>query len=247
MSDYVLPSDRISFENQIELLRAYAAHSGAFKKAVSNKDVAQNVKIIASTASLVNSFFSSVGFIVKGEGGYIPSDDVFNYKNQFELGNKHAGKMLRLPLAKMWFWAALHPILDMRSMEVTEAISKLAEVAGLGAKDKPRLEMLIQFLDFSELIRREGTQIQIVKDAETPNYKPPVDGLGGKTENMNPKDFYPDPSELIFNQQAGGITVEIRVNPTKVKGWDENRFLKFFQGIATVVSQAVIDEVSNNN
>src|SRR5579863_8993712 len=60
-----LPTDRITFSRQLDILRAWAAASGPLGKAVANNDVADIVKMQASTVSLANAFFASVGLLTR--------------------------------------------------------------------------------------------------------------------------------------------------------------------------------------
>src|SRR5450432_3499934 len=68
-----LPTDRLAFTKQMDLLRAWVAASGANAKAVTNKDVAPIIKLSDNTTSLANAFFIASGFLMRGDGGYTPS------------------------------------------------------------------------------------------------------------------------------------------------------------------------------
>src|SRR5215210_6833932 len=72
----ILPTPRIAFARQMDLLRAYGNVGGHEGRPVSHVDVAPLVKIAASTASLANPFFADVGLLMRSDGGYTPSREV---------------------------------------------------------------------------------------------------------------------------------------------------------------------------
>src|SRR5579883_519265 len=63
----VLPSQRIAFDKQLDILRAYAAASGPSCTPVSSEQVSKIVGMAESSFPLVNPFFCDVGFIQKIE------------------------------------------------------------------------------------------------------------------------------------------------------------------------------------
>src|SRR5271157_4144845 len=79
----VLPTDRIAFPRQLDLLRAYAIASGPTGKAVSLNDVASVMKLTASTISLANPFFTDIGLIARIEGGFVPAAEVISFNRAF--------------------------------------------------------------------------------------------------------------------------------------------------------------------
>src|SRR5262249_39783769 len=79
-----LPTDRITFPRQLDLLRGWAAASGPTSKIVSNNDVGPIVKMTGSTVSMNNAFYAQCGFLVKADGGYVPTPDVFAFLRAYE-------------------------------------------------------------------------------------------------------------------------------------------------------------------
>ena len=71
-----LPTERITFGNQLKLLRAYAIASGPSGRTISNSDVASIVKMVPSTVALGNAFFTETGLLLKPNGsGFMPSPE----------------------------------------------------------------------------------------------------------------------------------------------------------------------------
>src|SRR5262245_57681055 len=74
-----LPTPRITFSKQLDILRAWAAASGPTGKVATNDGVAEIVKMQPSTVSLANPFLASSGLLVKTDGGYIPCPEVMSF------------------------------------------------------------------------------------------------------------------------------------------------------------------------
>src|ERR1700683_5387850 len=69
-----LPSERITFMRQLDILRGWAAASGPLRKAVGNVEVGKIVDMQPSTVSMNNAFYASIGLLSKSEGGYAPAE-----------------------------------------------------------------------------------------------------------------------------------------------------------------------------
>src|SRR5438874_495489 len=65
-----LPSDRIAFPRQLEVLRAYGALSGSAGKPVTNRQVADMLKMSESTVALMNPFFHDNGLLRRSDRGF---------------------------------------------------------------------------------------------------------------------------------------------------------------------------------
>ncbi|HEX5369511.1 MAG TPA: hypothetical protein VFY10_08865, partial [Dehalococcoidia bacterium] len=67
----VLPTNRIAFPKQLDILRAFDAASGPpMHRPVSLADVAKIADLASQTLSLPNGFFIDVGLVRKVEGGF---------------------------------------------------------------------------------------------------------------------------------------------------------------------------------
>lgn len=156
-----LPTDRIAFPQQLNILRAYAAASGPSRRAVGNDEVAEIVKLSKTTVPLANPFFSAIGLIEKSEGKYIPAKEVFDFAETFSWGGDHedgAASELAPLIERTWFARALLPKLSFGSISRTEALTSLAKAAGV-PPDHRQLLLLLEFLDASRLINVDGDQI----------------------------------------------------------------------------------------
>lgn len=158
-----LPTTRIAFPQQLNILRAYAAASGPTHKAVGNDEVADIVQLSKTTVPLANPFFSSIGLIEKAEGKrYIPADEVFKFFEVFGWGGEHedsAAHELAPLISEAWFAKALLPKVAFGSISSSEALQTLARAAGV-QPDNRQLRFLLEFLTATGLIEVNGDQIQ---------------------------------------------------------------------------------------
>lgn len=103
-----LPRDRITFNNQVEILRAYGALSGASGNVVSNTEIAEAMKMQPSTISLANPFFYSIGLLQKTEGGCTPSSYVIEMTRAKEWTPETATHKLAPAFKDSWFGNYIH-------------------------------------------------------------------------------------------------------------------------------------------
>jgi hypothetical protein len=236
-----LPTDRIKFSRQLDLLRAYAAASASTGKVVTNQEVSRIMEMQASTVSLANPFFADVGFLQKFENGYAPTMDVISYSRAFEWNPETAARKLAPMLEQSWFMTALWPSLKMRPMRVDEALTVLAEEAQAPPKYRPQLKTLLEYLEVAGLITSENGDIRLMKTASTPADKPGEDGAppkpseGRDRENPAPRSSTP----YSLSQPTNGVVqfhVSVKVDMTEFAGWDAERISAFFAGIAQVLA-----------
>src|SRR4029077_11166957 len=75
-----LPTERITFSKQLDLLRAYAAVYATTTNPVTNNAVGEIVKRSPSTVRLATAFYADTALMTRAaEGGYVPSGDVMSY------------------------------------------------------------------------------------------------------------------------------------------------------------------------
>ena len=227
----VLPSARIKFENQLDLLRAYAAASSEGQKTVSNKDVANLVNLAESTVSLGNAFFSETGLIIKAGGGYYPSSEVLNYHQAHKWQPEKASEKLAPLLRGSWFSQCLTPSLEMRDLDERDALAKLAEKAKVDPSRKAQLRMLVDYLEVAGIIERKNDHIALVKiSPKSSSTRPPMAGKT-KAESITPI-ARPGLTE------GGGLALDfkIHVDMKEISRWSPERITAFMSGIAQVLA-----------
>lgn len=233
-----LPTNRLIFEKQTKVLLGYAAGYETTGKPAGLKDIADIVKLHRNTVTLINPFFAAIGLIKKQEGqhGYVPSKEVMAYGKAFEWDKETAGHKLAPVIRESWFAEELLPKIALHPIEAQEAIQYLAHAASVGTEYKDHLEILLDYLETSGLIQREGSKIMKAstlppssKQEEPP--KPPAsdtprDGQGREKPPSNSQD----------SEGAVRFQVSIQVNMSEIATWKPDRIQAFFSGMAQVIA-----------
>lgn len=188
----ILPTDRLSFEKQLSVLRGYAAASGPEKKAVGNADVSKIVGIHAGSISNCNPFFADAGLLIRDGQKYRPSEEVFAYSSSYQWDQEKATLKLYAILQVTWFAATLMPKLAFRSFTKDEAVTFLAEEAKASPEYKVQLELLLDYLKVAGVIAIEGNMVATVPGARAgaqaplDNPPPASDDLKGRGQEAPP-------------------------------------------------------------
>jgi hypothetical protein len=240
-----LPTDRIAFSRQLDILRAYAAASGPTGQAVTNDAVGKIVQLNSSTVSLANAFFLGLGFLQKTDLGYIPSPEVVAFNRAHSWNPDTAAHKLADLIQKAWFAQAVLPRLSFRPLDEEEALSVLADASNAGTDYKDQLRVLLNYMEAAGLINREGNTIRLSQ---------PVSGAStSSSSTSSPAPLAVSVSERVGGLQglgearaeatfqgkpAGGVAFKIDVNVKmdELAGWSADRIAALFEGIAKVVA-----------
>jgi hypothetical protein len=202
----VLPTTRIAFAKQIQMLRAFGASYVATSKPVTSVQVAELVEIHESTARLVNAFFLDVGLMVKSEQanlGFVPSGDVIAMHRAYEWSQQNPERKLYPTFKDTWFAKALTTKLMFRgSLDESEAVGILADAAQAGPEYRAQLAVAIAFLESSGVVERDGIMLRLAKpDAQANDPKPQIE------DKPTPRQPVNEPSEamrVVRLPRAGG-------------------------------------------
>jgi hypothetical protein len=169
----VIPTERVSFDKQMAVLRAYAAASGPAKKAVSNDEVAAVFNdLAASSISLCNPFFGDVGLLIQEGRKQRPADAVFDYLHAFEWNEGTAALKLKDTFVRSWSAATLLPKLSFRQLSRDEAIQFLADDSKAQKSHRKSLDLMLEFLNASGVLKVEGNAVSKNQAGSAPT---PVD------------------------------------------------------------------------
>jgi hypothetical protein len=239
-----LPTNRVAFAKQLDVLRAFAIASGPTEKVVKTTDVAGIVGIHFATVQLVNPFFTDNGLVLKVEGGYMPSPEVVAF-NQASAWNKETapGKLAPL-LGRAWFGEALLPKLALRPLDEPAAVALLAEACSAGPQYRSQLAMLLDYLDASGLIAVEGGMVHLGRAtdgavAPTAPASVPADGPAAPAPERRDATVRPTVATSFTKDLAEGLVqfnVSVRVNMSEFGSWEADRITAFFSGIAKVLA-----------
>jgi hypothetical protein len=236
-----LPTPRITFSKQLDILRAFAAASGPTGKVVSNDDVGKIVKMQPSTVSLANPFLASGGLIAKTDGGYLPCPEVMSFLRAYEWSPDTAAQKLAPVLARTWFADELLSKLDYGAISETEAIKDLAEAANAAPEYRGQLEILLDYLVAGGLIQRDSGQIKKGATTVTANAMVPFETspAPSKPESTAAQESSPKPMvPSLFGTTEGAVNfhVSVRVDMGEFANWKPDRIAAFFGGIAQVLA-----------
>src|SRR5579872_3644363 len=155
-----LPTNRIAFEKQKELLRAWGVASGPERKPVTNKTIAQMLGMNESTTFYLNTFLQDLDLLSRGEGGLVASPDLVAYAAAAKWDENTAGHKLARPLIMSWFGKALLHRLSFRPMEEDKAIADLGQAAAAGPEYRAQIKMCIDYLEYVGLVERDGAMLR---------------------------------------------------------------------------------------
>lgn len=239
----VLPTNRISFPKQLELLRGYAAESGPSKKPVTVDEAGKLVGMVGTTVMLASPFFLDAGFLTKHEQKgeawkFIPADAVFDFKRQHQWEPEKSSNKLAPIVGRLWFAEALMPRLSMSPISEDEAITILADKANAGPEYKTNLKILVDYVVAAGVAERENGQIKLVRRADVP---PPAKQpeTGRIDPPAQPQDTPPATalSTGFVQPRPGALNfhVDVSVDLSEIAGWSADRITAFFSGVAMVL------------
>ncbi len=234
-----LPTDRIAFSKQMDLLRVYAAASGATRKVVTLSEIESVIKMKASTVSLANPFFTDTGLIQRAEKGFIPSDAVLNFNRAFQWNPETAAYKLAPIIQTTWFWNRLGTTLGFRSMSEDEAINVLADASNASPEYKPQLALLIEYVVACGLVVRDGGQLTAVTNIGGQDAQSPTAASSESAPANEPAPVTRSSVTTSFAQPMEGTVqfhVSVRVDMSEFASWRPERITAFFGGIAAVLA-----------
>jgi len=244
-----LPTDRITFIRQLDLLRGWAAASGPNNKIVSNDEVAQIVKMATSTLSMNNAFYAQSGLLVKTDGGFIPAPEVFSFLRGYEWSPESAASKLAPVIVKTWFADALLPKLAFGPITTDEAIQRLADVCNAGPDYRGQLRFLLEYLTAAGLTEWDGNQVRKGSTAMTATTTAPNTDIPQTPSNPPPT---AEPSKRVgptfFGTTEGAVNfnVSVRVDMGEFATWKPERIAAFFNGMAQVLAaKADVEKVKD--
>jgi hypothetical protein len=236
---YSLPTDRLAFSKQLELLRAYGA-LGERGAIVGFKEAGAVVKLASATASLANAFFLQNGFLQKQDGGkFLPAPEVIAFGMAHRWNPETAARKLEPLVRESWFGRALIPRLQFSAQPEEEAITILAEACSAGPEYRNQLRTLLDYMKASGVVENNGGQVMLASSAPATTTD---------REPRQPAQEMPMPQparqsgaiSTAFSQQAteGVIQfhVSVRVDMSELAEWKPDRIASFFAGIAQVLA-----------
>lgn len=165
-AEKALPTDRLSFDKQVEVLSAIAQFSGPHKKPVTAEDLSTAIGLKGLTGGLSNRFFYESGLIDRtGRGEYVATDALLGYHQHITYDPDDADGAranLRPAIKGSWYWAeVIEPMLHSGGLRQHMLLVALGKAAG-ATSHKPQLEMIISWLEWVGLVSRDGEMVYAV-------------------------------------------------------------------------------------
>jgi hypothetical protein len=239
-----LPTDRIKFQNQLDIIRAYGAASQNGTRAVNYREVAEKyVKLDPTTVSLLNPFLGDNGFVERSGNDITPSKAVVDFAMAHTWAAETAPRKLLPIIERSWFGVTLRSKLGFRPMSEEEAIAELANEIAASPEFKPRLAFLIDYAEAAGLLRREGNQLfPMAIEDQVPPVAPEVSPRERADQSDQGRDGGSSRSAATvgtgFMSTEGAVQfhVSIRVNMQEMATWSPDRISAFFAGLAQVLA-----------
>ena len=192
----------------------------------------------ASTISLANPFFGSIGLLQRGEGGYTPSAEVVAFNRQYEWNKETAANKLAPAIQESWFAKALMPRLSFGQLESEAALEVLVDECSAAPEYKTQLKLLLDYMEAAGLIQKEGNQIRRARAAPS-NPDAPEEHSAMKPEPVRDHPQGRTAVSTTFSQPTQGIVnfhVDVKVDMAEFSDWPADRISAFFAGIAQVLA-----------
>lgn len=248
-----LPTERIGFGKQLDLLRGYAALVAQGTAAPTNPAVANLVSLNRNTTILAHPFFLDIGLLTKAGDGYVPAPEVVAYGKAFSWNQETAAQRLAPVLRRSWFAQELLPRLAMGTLDEIRAIQLLGEAASAGPRFEGQIKTLLQYLTVAGVIRREGDTIRegtSVYEPEGEMANPRTDTTTQTAKEIVPTKESPRTPAIstAFSQVPEGvlrIAVDVNVDLREFSTWRPDRISAFWAGIAQVLAaKAAVEQGS---
>lgn len=236
-----LPTNRVAFQKQLDILRAFGASSDPPGQPVRNVDVSKLVKLNQTTVGLITPFFVEIGLLQRTVDGLIPVPEVVEFNQAFKWSPETASNRLAPVISKTWFANALMVKLRFSAMSESDAIQELALASSAGPAYRSQVDTLLDYLHVAGVVVRENGQ---VRQGRT---------TGGASQTGNGASGSPVPGEhrpesethrqvpvaTSFVHSSAGVVqfnISVKVDMSEFAGWQPDRISAFFAGVAQVLA-----------
>lgn len=189
-ADLALPTNRLSFENQLEVLKQVAVMSGNARRGSTAQAMSAALGLKSETGGLNSRFFRAAGwFEAVNRGEYTASAGLLDYNRHITLdpsGHFEATAGMRREVQKSWFWEAIEGMLTSgQPVQLRVLLLTLSKVAN--ANDHGiQLETIIDWLVWVGLLTREEDTVKLaVQPAHEPEVEPDAERQVDQTGDVD--------------------------------------------------------------
>lgn len=159
-----LPTGRVIFTKQLDILKAYPAAYERVRGPVAIEDLKDLVKLAPATISQANPFFCDVGFLQKEGRKFVPSPELEAMLRMSGISQEKAWAKLAPLLERSWCGQLLVPKLRIRPLTEDEIVHDLADAAKAEADHIPQLRIMIEYMVLVGLVSKEGGVYKLVNN-----------------------------------------------------------------------------------
>jgi hypothetical protein len=234
-----LPTDRIRFKAQLDIIRAYGNASQSGARAVNYREAAKQVRLDPDTLTLLSAFLVENGFCEKAGNDLMPSKPVIDFALAHTWAAETAPRKLAPLIKRTWFGQSLCTMLGFRPYSEDEAVAELAHEISAGPEFKARISILVEYVEAVGLLRRDGGQLMLAEPiADAPTPRP--ESASASPSPGQPMEVGRSGSSTMtgFMSAEGAVQfhVSIRVTMAEMSGWAPDRIAAFFAGLAQVLA-----------
>jgi DNA-binding IclR family transcriptional regulator len=239
-----LPTDRIAFQKQMDILRALGHLSQGGTRAVPMREAAEFVKMSVTTLPLMSAFIVDSGIVEKSGVDFVPHRALIEFAQAHSWNPESAPRKLAPMFRHTWFGNRLVTRLGFSSMANDEAVEDLGLQIAAPPDAKPQVQTLIEFLIVCGLVRRDGTQLSLGPQASGEGTEAPQaqkeKPVASDAQEVRAEVSARPPGAIAtgFMSTEGGVQfhVAIKVDMKEMAGWAPDRIAAFFSGIAQVLA-----------
>jgi len=248
-----LPTNRIGFPNQLNILRGFASHFEQHSAPATLADVGTLVQLHPNTVGLITPFFVESGLLERSQSGFTPNGDTMAYLRASGWDAVTAPTKLAPTLRRTWFAGMLLPRLRVSPIEERDALRDLGIRARASQRYESQLRFLLDYLAAAGLLRRDGSMLRDAGGAPAADTeedaRPDIIPAGGGDQSRQNGG---GGSRQDANGGGGGagtgggggrasgnsvqFNVEVHVDMAEVATWAPDRITAFFAGIAQVIA-----------
>jgi len=213
----VLPTDRIAFDRQVEILRAYAAcYESNDGKPVSNTQAGETLspKFSASTLGVAVPFFTDISLITRLGPDFVPSPELQAYNQALALSPSEAKRRIRPLFENTWFYRLLAPRLRLSQQTLSDCVGLLAVEAKAEKDHLPRVEPLIKFLEFAGIVVISGGMVSFAQSTAAETQSNGVANKAPLVEDKNESGYH---TYVLPLQNSRKVTVTAPLDLSKTE------------------------------
>jgi len=237
---YSLPETRLSFEKELDVLKALVEFSQKGEKPILWQDI-QGIGTQTYMSSEL-SFFADAGLAIKEKGSkYLPTSEVIEIVNNLEWSDEKTAKnILKKVLSRSWFGELVIKILSVvKEKSLDEIIKELGKTAEANPeKDEKAIKRLVKWLKYAEIIDIDENNIVHIKDVPTSKKEedlPP----DKKTESMPEMTTE---KEMMKTEEIKNIQKEILLNLTINLQIDSTSDIEKFREIIRIIKKDLVED-----